>query len=121
MTLKLKAWQIYLIGIVIVSFPTVILLGSSGYSTGLLMEPVWFIVIGLGFDIVGACLIISPWLYFKRWTPDRVRHGHMDGISEVPESKKRNRERSLMLWGFVFLIFGFILQIVGNWYQNPPT
>jgi phosphotransferase system glucose/maltose/N-acetylglucosamine-specific IIC component len=34
MTFKLKAWQIYLICVVILSFPVVIVLGNFGYGTG---------------------------------------------------------------------------------------
>ena len=83
------------------------------------MESTHLIIIGLIFDIIGVVLIISPWLYFQRWTPNRVMREHMEGITDHVEAKKRNLQRDLILIGFAFLVIGFILQIIGNWYQTP--
>jgi len=79
-----------------------------------LSEINWFIVIGLIFDIGGAVLIIRPWTYAKYWTPFQVLREFQEGITDTTEAKKRNKQRDLILTGFVLLVFGFGLQIVGN-------
>lgn len=89
---------------------------------GILNEITWIIVIGLGFDILGAFLIISPWLYFQKWNYEKILDEVNSEKRITPEViRKRNRQQKFMLIGFGLLILGFILQIMGNWSQNPPS
>jgi len=105
------------------------------------------IVIGLGFDILGAVLIIGPIRQRRRMTKmlfksfreivdglDKRNEGSEDEISplsnkeEIDRLVTSNYERQIseleeypkLLTGIGFLVFGFILQIIGNWILNPP-
>ena len=88
------------------------------------IHPTWFIVVGLGFDIVGAALIISPILNYVI----RKKTSEMEHESYYYEPKQFvtddfKKEWYKQLWarmGIVLLGFGFFLQMVGNWIQNPP-
>ena len=110
-------------------------------------EATWIIIIGLGLDIVGALLIVGP-LRHRKAVMKRLKETVEEIFEAVAKSKKgiteeispqSNREkidrlsRSLIdreieelegfkkfYWGIAILILGFILQIIGNWIQNPP-
>jgi len=112
-----------------------------------LNEATWIIIIGLGLDIVGALLIIGP-LRHRKFLIKRVTEiikEIFEGIAKAKEGKieeispQANKERIDKLtqaindreieelqafkkfnWGITILIIGFILQIIGNWIQNPP-
>ena len=108
-------------------------------------EATWLIVIGLGLDIVGVLVIIG---LLRRGTHIRNRLVEIlnDINDEIKKSKgheislETNREKidSLthiiynrqieeleeikpLIIGIILLISGFILQIMGNWFQNPPS
>ena len=84
-------------------------------------EWTWLIVIGLGFDIIGAIFIVFPLLSLvnRTWgklNPEKERVGNdMKGMFR--DDKKIQK----LAWiGIVLLSVGFALQGVGNWLQNPP-
>ena len=82
-------------------------------------EVTWFVIFGLGFDIVGAVLILKPLLFrsalLKR-NPQEVIMVVMMKNHNVDEWVNNAR----LSWaGLIFLLFGFALQMIGNWYQNP--
>ncbi len=80
------------------------------------------IIIGLIFDIVGACYIVGPWMYFSVWTNKKTakdaEEKSMRGMDA--ETEEKNKQRALILIGFGFLVVGFLLQILGNLYLHPP-
>jgi len=112
-----------------------------------LNEATWIIIIGLGLDIVGALLIIGP-LRHRKYLMKRVSETFLEifeALAKFKEGKKEeispqsNKERIDRLtqairdkeleelqgyrkfnWGITILILGFILQIIGNWFLNPP-
>jgi len=98
-------------------------------------------------DIAGALLIIGPLRHRKYLmkrlnetlleifeTLEKSKEGKTEEIS--PQSNKERidrltqaiRDRQLeelrgfkkFSWGIAILILGFILQIIGNWFLNPP-
>ncbi len=111
-------------------------------------EATWIIIRGLGLDSVGALLIIGP-LRHRKYLIRRVREivkeifeelakfkeGKIEEIS--PQSNKERIDRLTLAindrqleemegfkkfnLGIAILILGFILQIIGNWFQNPPA
>lgn len=111
------------------------------------IHPTWIIILGLGLDILGAVLIVGPIRNSKNMskrvrgflkkifediqkakegkleqiTPetnreiiDRLAHSDDERLIEELEGYKK------FIWGIAFLVIGFILQIIGNWWQNPP-
>lgn len=109
-----------------------------------LNEATWLIVIGLGLDIVGVLVIIGL-LRRGRHILNRLVETLNDINDEMKKSKgheislETNREKidrlthiiydrqieeleeiKPMIIGIVLLISGFILQIIGNWFQNTP-
>jgi len=96
---------------------------------------------------VGALLIIGP-LRHRKYLIKRVSEFMKEIFEEIAKSKEgkiekispeSNKERIDRLrqalsdrqieelegfkkfsWGIAILILGFILQIIGNWFQNPP-
>ena len=110
-------------------------------------EATWIIILGLGLDIVGALLIIGPLRHRKYLIKrlDEIVKEIFEGIGKWKEGKieeislQSNKERIDRLtlavndrlleelhgikkfyWGITILILGFILQIIGNWFQNTP-
>jgi len=110
-------------------------------------EATWIIILGLGLDIIGALLIIGP-LRHKKYLIKRVGETVKQIFEELEKIKvgkkeeispQSNKERIDQLaeaindrqleemegfkkiyWGIMILVLGFILQIIGNWFQNPP-
>ncbi len=120
------------------------------------------IIIGLGFDVVGVLMILSPvWNLVKKtkkkwklledeiWEKmsklneerfmgvdsmkpslrdvliDREDDKLFDSLKDVREKKIdeiffSKGEQTTTRIGIGFLIFGFVLQIIGNWFLNPP-
>ena len=105
------------------------------------------IIIGLGLDIVGALFIIGPLRHRKhlRKRAYQIFKEIFEEIAKLKEEKmeeisaQSNKERidrlTQGLWdrelaefegynkinlGIATLILGFILQIIGNWFQNTP-
>ncbi len=95
------------------------------------MDPTWIIIIGLGFDIAGAILIIKPLLERFSTMPgvkeDENKEASLKDHNGKPLYFSLNpfshyaRNRQLAWAGLILLCFGFVLQIIGNYYQNPPT
>jgi len=82
----------------------------------------WIIIIGLWLDIAGVIFVVSPWLYFKRWNYNNTLADIISQQRDVnDEASRRNKQNILMVIGFILLASGFILQIIGNYYQNPPV
>ena len=110
-------------------------------------EWTWVIIIGLGLDIVGALFIIGP-LRHRKYLRERAFQIFKEIFGEIAKLKEEkmeetspqsNKERIDRLtqgfWdrelaefegykkinlGIAILILGFILQIIGNWFQNTP-
>jgi len=110
-------------------------------------EATWIIIIGLGLDIIGALLIVGP-LRHRKYALKRLREFLIDLYGEwdkrnkgkieepTPQSNKEKIEKleqsltdrqleeleayTKLRLGIAILIIGFILQIIGNWFQNPP-
>ena len=110
-------------------------------------EATWIIIIGLGLDIVGALLIVGPLRHRKAVMKRlkeaveeilkafvKAKEGKIEEISPQANKEKIDRltqtiyDREIeelkgfrkFSWGIAILILGFILQIIGNWFQNPP-
>ena len=87
------------------------------------LDSVWIILMGLGMDIAGACLIVSPLLKLVKTnypdgTPKGSEMGMVDmkhGFNQDVESQRRAKV------GLSLLIFGFILQGAGNYLQYLQT
>jgi len=110
-------------------------------------EATWIIIAGLVLDIFGALLIVGP-LRHRKYALKRLNEFLMDlygewdkrnkGKTEEPtlqsnkekieKLKKSDTDRQIeelegikkLGWGIALLILGFILQIIGNLFQNPP-
>jgi len=120
-----------------------------------LNEGTLYIIVGLGFDIVGVFVILNPLLeylnskidsfskniakdvlsLFTMMTEQFTNKKSEDVLERLDQIEKRiksiekeiedNYSKNIkthkrVLIGTSFLILGFILQIIGNWYQNPP-
>lgn len=109
-------------------------------------EATWVIVIGLIFDIAGALLIVNPIRHsmqllkttltkYKNIVDDlnkpkneRYEITPLSNKEEIDRLTQDNYDRHLyelknykkLMIGVGFLVFGFILQIFGNWFLNPP-
>lgn len=78
-------------------------------------EANWWIIGGLVLDIVGASLIIGPWLYFRKITRKRLEKEVFENQKWIDDEVDiRNKQRTIMLIGFGALVLGFGLQILGN-------
>ena len=110
-------------------------------------EATLIIIIGLGLDIIGALLIVGP-LRQRKYLKKRIIKTFQEIFEEIEKLQKGktempspeiNKERidriaenlsereieeikgyKKLSWGIAILILGFILQIIGNWFQNPP-
>jgi len=113
----------------------------------LISEWTWVIIIGLGLDIVGALFIIGP-LRHRKYLRKRAFQIFKEIFEEIaklkeekveetdPQSNKKRIDRltqglwdrelaefegyNKINWGIAILILGFIIQIIGNWFQNTP-
>jgi len=109
-------------------------------------EATLVIVIGLVLDIIGALLIIGP--IRNRRQLAKILFQTFTEISEDTDNRKKNKyeisplnnkkdiDRLVqsnfnrqknelenypkMIYGIIFLVVGFILQIIGNLILNPP-
>lgn len=111
------------------------------------IHPTWIIILGLGLDILGAVLIVGPIRNSKNMSKhvrefskelfevfQKAKEGSPEEITPETNRKRIDQlahgvnERLLeelkgytkLILGIVFLVIGFILQIIGNWWQNPP-
>lgn len=88
-------------------------------------EATLLIVIGLVFDIIGAFLIIKPLLYIytNHWgkkDPREDRGGELGMLDLNQKAEDDEQAQKFSRIGLALLVIGFILQIIGNWLQNPP-
>jgi len=89
-------------------------------------EAIWLIIGGLVFDIIGAYFILRPLIHlYKRYWGDekpdlesKARRFIGPPDAELVRVQKRDQREARI--GFILLGFGFFLQMVGNWIQNPP-
>lgn len=85
-------------------------------------HPTWLIVIGLGFDIVGAFLIVLPIVgRFVKIKDDQMgapESGYVDKNTSEPNYELKGSIKAKA--GIALLVMGFVLQIIGNWFLNPP-
>lgn len=88
-------------------------------------EATWLIIAGLGLDIIGAVFIIKPLLYIynQHWGHKDPRkdkggaHGLLDLNQKASDDEKAQKFSRI---GLTLLVVGFTLQIIGNWFLNPP-
>ena len=78
----------------------------------------WFNVIGLGFDMVGAFILASGLFLSKEKaiTLGVPRHGSENDADNLnlPQVKDRMKQSHNAKIGMGLLLFGFLLQIIGN-------
>ena len=86
------------------------------------IHPTWIIITGLALDIIGAVFIVGPLLTLVKRTWGDIN----------PEKEKVKSDMLGMFWddqriqkfawiGIVLLSVGFTMQIIGNYYQDPPN
>jgi hypothetical protein len=87
----------------------------------------WFSVGGLFLDVLGAFLLAAGvWREtiknkMKLVEEERVQSAAYFGsatpeaIERRPAFRARRIDALLGRWGFVFIILGFLLQLIGNW------
>jgi len=101
--------------------------------------------VGLCLDIIGALILVGI-IRHSRYTINRFIRTVQNIINELknsshyedatPETNRQKidklqtdfyerqmeevKELSKLGFGIMFLVLGFILQIIGNWLQNPP-
>lgn len=86
------------------------------------MDPTWIIIIGLGFDIVGAIFIISPLLTLVKRTWGNLNPEKESLRDDMLGQFWGDKRIQRLAWiGIVLLSMGFGLQMVGNYFQNPPS
>jgi len=97
------------------------------------MEGIYYIIVGLFFDIIGAIFIIRP-LLDKIERPAGVEEESEDAEEEYEDEEEKKKEEKLyftmnpfsnfrrnyqLAWiGLILLCFGFALQTVGNYIQS---
>jgi len=85
------------------------------------MDPTWIIIIGLGFDIIGAIFIVVPLLNLVNRTWGRLNPEKELLDNDMKGMFRDDKRIQKLAWiGIVLLSVGFFLQGVGNWLQNPP-
>jgi len=86
-------------------------------------HPVWIILSGLVLDIAGAFLIISPLLKLVKMNyPEGDPKGSELGLVDMKHGYNQDvKTQQQAKWGLGLLIFGFILQGVGNFLQYIYT
>jgi len=81
-----------------------------------MVEWVWFTSIGLGLDILGVIIMVSPYFRAIRFIIGGT------GVSAVLRREvKAEKIRNRMIIGLLFLLAGFILQIMGTLIQYYTT
>jgi len=89
-------------------------------------EGTWIITIGLVFDMIGVILILSPLLHLvkanhPKGDPNPEKNEFTGGIVDLKHHYEQDKKAQRNAWvGLGFLVFGFALQIFGNWILNPP-
>ena len=83
------------------------------------MITLWFSVIGLSLDIIGAFilaygLMISPDIAIKLWLSRFAGDTDEENL-KLPVVKDRPQQSTNAKIGIVFMIIGFIFQLLGNW------
>ena len=81
-----------------------------------MVEWVWFTSIGLALDILGVIIMVSP--YFRVIL---FIIGGTGASAVLRREVKPEKIRIRMIIGLLFLLAGFILQIMGTWIQYYTT
>lgn len=82
-----------------------------------LAEPRWLVIIGLGFDAIGAVLVaITAWLRISAVA--YLGDGAGPNVHEEPAGLVKRRW--LVFGGASLLVFGFSLQGIAAWLQMGP-
>lgn len=83
------------------------------------MDGIILITIGLVFDICGAFLILKPLLNRMKWIDPKNEQGaRLQNYSiRVDDEKAEWKHQVNARYGLGFLITGFLLQIIGNYFQ----
>ena len=80
------------------------------------MEWIWFVSIGLIFDVIGVIILTvfsdKTFIWILRWLGRVVDE---EWENHVEQAKTKVRKTTGI--GVGFLILGFLLQLVGNWIQ----
>lgn len=109
----------YIFGVFVSFLGIFLLIFSEKISRGDFMDPRWFSVIGLIFDLIGASvlawgLIISKKEAIKLGTSRYGGKSDEENL-KIPAVKDRIIQSRNAKIGLAFLVIGFLLQIVGNW------
>ncbi len=89
-------------------------------------EATWLIIGGLVLDIFGAYFVLRPLIHlYKRYWEDEKpdlesKESRIFGRYDAKIVKEQKRDQREARIGFTLLGVGFFLQILGNWWQNPP-
>ena len=77
---------------------------------------VWIILIvaGLFLDGVGAILFVKPFLHKIALNPRKSSKEKAEKLESTRPRKEKIKDAKFVWWGVGLLIFGFILQIIGN-------
>jgi len=87
----------------------------------------WLVITGLGFDVAGAILILFPLLHLvkinnPKGDPSPNEKRFVGGIVDLKHGYDQDvKAQTGARIGLGFLVFGFILQIIGNWLQSLPS
>jgi len=83
------------------------------------MDAQWLNIIGLGLDIIGA-IVLSYGLIISKKSAIELGTSRYSGETakenlKLPKVKDRLKQSTNAIIGLVFLVGGFILQIIANW------
>ena len=72
-----------------------------------IMEYIWFILVGLGLDVVGVFLIIGPLIKMRRYDSTQAMN---DLVSKEMTSfiKQKKKEQNILWSGLACFVVGFI-------------
>ena len=83
------------------------------------MNPKWFDILGLVIAMSGAivlaCALIISRKQALRVGVARVADDNDEANVNLPHVRNKQRESRFALIGLILLVFGFLLQIAGNW------
>ena len=67
-----------------------------------MIDYIWFIIVGLGLDIIGAVLIVKPILYFKGiWTGKFLDYIEKLNSDDAPKIVKKKNQNGLVWNNFI--------------------
>lgn len=78
----------------------------------------WLTVVGLGFDIIGTVFLVYGLIISKRKAVELGVSRYSDtyeGNLKLPAVIDRLKQSRNAMIGLLFLVSGFLLQIIGQW------